>query len=99
MKAVYEKILKHYGEEHQVYKLIEEMAELTVALLKQDKNNIHEELADVEIMLEQLKLMYFYDDTTKEMKKLFKLNRQLKRIDDEVKLCQGQNVEENREKN
>lgn len=99
MKNVYEKILNHYGEEHQVYKLIEEMAELTVALLKQDKNNIHEELADVEIMLEQLKLMYFYNDTTKEMKKLFKLNRQLKRIDDEVKLCQGQNVEENREKN
>lgn len=93
MKDVYQKILNHYGEEHQVYKLIEEMAELTVALLKQKVINIHEELADVEIMLEQLKLMEFYDEEKKEIKKLFKLNRQLKRIDNEVKQCRELNAE------
>lgn len=99
MKKVYEKILKHYGEEHQIYKLIEEMAELTVALLKQDVNNIHEELADVEIMLGQLRLMKFYDESSKEVKKLFKLGRQLNRIDNEVKKCLGQKEEESKEKN
>ena len=92
MKTVYKKILNHYGEEHQVCKLMEEMAELALALLKKDVKNIHEELADVEIMLEQLKLMSFYDEEKKEIKKLFKLNRQINRINEEVKKCQEQNA-------
>lgn len=99
MKAVYKKILKHYGEKHQVHKLIEEMAELTVALLKDDIKNIHEELADVEIMLEQLKLMKFYDKQRTEIIKLLKLNRQLKRIENEVKICQEPKEDESSVKN
>lgn len=99
MKAVYKKILKYYGEGHQVHKLIEEMAELTVALLKGDVKNIHEELADVEIMLEQIKLMKFCDKQKIEIIKLLKLNRQLKRIENEVKICQELKEDESSVKN
>lgn len=65
-------IAVHYGREHQMQKLIEEMAELTVALIHEKKwsdetispincitplsDNSLEEFADVLIMIEQFKL-------------------------------------------
>lgn len=65
-------IAVHYGKEHQTQKLIEEMAELTVALIHEKKwsdetispidgitplsDNSLEEFADVLIMIEQFKL-------------------------------------------
>lgn len=49
-------ILNFYGEEAQKGQIIQELAELIVGLTKNDLENIHEEIADVEIMLEQLKL-------------------------------------------
>ena len=59
-----------YGEEHQINKAIEEMAELTKELIKyQNKHqeyltkekiikNIKQELADVEVMIEQIKIIF-----------------------------------------
>ena len=65
---LYEKTLKKYGQERQLDKSIEELSELIKAICKYkncssnefDKriNDIIEEIADVEIMLEQLKLIF-----------------------------------------
>lgn len=56
------KIIDYYGEEKQIIKAIEEMSELQKELCKKllGKSNIYsltEEIADVQIMLDQLKLI------------------------------------------
>jgi len=56
-------IIKNYGIQHQKLKAIEELTELSQAivkdLLKEDViDNIIEEIADVYVMLEQLKIIY-----------------------------------------
>jgi len=67
--GILERAIEHYGADHQKLKAIEEMAELTKALLKLmdcDKDYerqivqdaVDEEMADVEIMLAQLKLIF-----------------------------------------
>lgn len=58
-KAICHKIADHYGEEHQMLKTVEEMAELTQAIIKYlddpaEWNDLLGELADVLIMAEQL---------------------------------------------
>jgi NTP pyrophosphatase (non-canonical NTP hydrolase) len=62
--------LEHWGEELQVNLAIEEMSELTHALLKyrrrpsEDReDHVREEIADVLIMLDQLLLIYDHDGT------------------------------------
>ena len=55
--------IRLYGKEHQVYVAIEEMAELTKELIKEkrhyyNREQIIEELADVEIMMQQLCLIF-----------------------------------------
>ena len=50
------RIFSHYGERHQKLKLIEEMAELTQAILKGDPKHMAEEMADVQILLDQLRM-------------------------------------------
>jgi len=62
-KAVYEQALAAYGERAQVLMVIEEMSELTKEICKhfRGRPNIEEladEVADVTIMLEQLRLIY-----------------------------------------
>lgn len=52
----YEKAFDKFGNQHQKLKLIEEMAELTQAIIKD--SNISEEIADVQIVLDQIKLLY-----------------------------------------
>jgi NTP pyrophosphatase (non-canonical NTP hydrolase) len=57
---IYESAIKEFGVKPQVDMLIEEMSELTQALLKWRRgkdvmDNVHEEIADVEIMLAQIK--------------------------------------------
>lgn len=74
-------ILKHYGEEHQQEKAIEEMAELITAIKHGDRENYVEELADVQVMIEQL----FQALSSKEQQKCIvtvhnKISRQLTRI-------------------
>ena len=96
-------IAEHYGYESQSRQLIEEMAELTVAINKiwrleqtqnsekfcltfynlsmwKRKNELTEEIADVTIMLEQIKYLLQISDTDIEQIIEQKLNRQLERI-------------------
>lgn len=88
-----EKIARHYGIDHQSRQAIEEMAELTQALtkfwkytgtdgtvLKSLKSNISEEMADVEIMLDQLKILFQNAEEVGEIR-AYKLTRQLERMD------------------
>lgn len=86
-------IADHYGYESQSRQLIEEMAELTKAINKEwrvakrkkpkkmarCRKNIIEEIADVEVMIEQMKyLLNCQLKTERVIRK--KLERQLKRI-------------------
>ena len=65
--------VKHFGAEHQTLKACEELTELQHELLhaldgRADNDKIREEIADVEIMLEQLKLIYGPIDEWKKTK-------------------------------
>lgn len=77
-------ILNIYGEEAQAKKVIEELAELQRAIVREDVENIHEEIADVLIMLEQL--MAFEAIDTKKIDEIIesKIERELIRIADRV---------------
>lgn len=98
-------IAEHYGYDSQSRQLIEEMAELTVAINKLwrverfcDRKNIMDvkgfsypevkeiigEIADVEIMLAQIKHLLGCNDEV-EQEKERKILRQLERIKEEVK--------------
>lgn len=62
-RDLYTAAVKKWGKEHQLVLCMEEMAELTKELSKNmrgSKNitNISEEMADVEIMLEQLRVIF-----------------------------------------
>lgn len=90
------KIADHYGYEAQSRQLIEEMAELTQAINKLWRNadgdtkkrnelwiNIAEELADTEIMLQQVKTLLDCAFIVTLIKN-DKLDRQMKRIEGEA---------------
>jgi hypothetical protein len=88
-QKIYEKALERWGELSQILVAIEEMAELQKELCKldrcHDKNSkevqlscIADEMADVEIMLEQLKFIYSNNQEVEE-RKLYKLER-LKKV-------------------
>ena len=58
---IHQTALSHFGLKHQEDKLIEEMSELTQALIKNRQfrdSNVAEEIADVQIVLNQLKIAY-----------------------------------------
>lgn len=77
-------IFNYYGKKGQEYKLIEEMAELTQAIIKNDRENIIEEMADVQNILLQLRLN-FNSSERKQFVETFnkKIERQLNRIESE----------------
>ena len=86
-RELYDKAHKKWGADSQVDMLIEEMAELTQVLLhirRQNKDvtveELSDEIADVEIMLEQVKVItdcnYFVEASFE--KKLKKLKKYLK---------------------
>lgn len=82
------RILFHYGNEHQKRKAMEELQELRDAialeLLELDtREHVLEEIADVLVMIEQLKLIYHITDTETQEVIDFKIKRQLKRIGNE----------------
>lgn len=77
------KIVNHYGEEAQAHKAIEELNELAVAIAHQDKEAMLEEMADVYIMMEQLKEFDFFDYDKFSDMVVYKLQRQIKRIEEE----------------
>ena len=74
------KAVNTFGEYTQLDMVIEEMAELTQAISKLKRNkehNVEEEVADVEIMLQQVKLMSLFD-----VKKIDEIKEQkLKRLE------------------
>lgn len=72
------RIADNYGLENQELKLIEEMAELTQAIIKGNYDHICEEMCDVEIMLEQVRYLGSYHP---EAYRPFKIARQLKRME------------------
>lgn len=96
MTDEHERILKHaishYGEAHQIDKAIEEMSELTKALLKlrhaeKDyeldilQKAVAEEIADVGIMLRQLRMIFDFDTAILhyEDEKVQRLQRQIRK--------------------
>ena len=80
-------IINYFGIENQKKKVIEELSELIQAICKNDLENILEEIADVEIMLKQLKIIlydnkefdYNFLEKIKEIKKE-KINKIFKKI-------------------
>jgi hypothetical protein len=72
--TIHERLLAKFGEENQKLKTIEESAELIQAIIK--GTNVAEELADTQIMLDQLKILYPEWLTWQQIK--------LKRIEEEI---------------
>lgn len=82
-EAYYKKLIEKFGAKNQIIVAIEELSELQKELCKylRDKTNIRnisEEIADVEIMLEQLKLI-FENETPVSIEKEYKLVRTYER--------------------
>ena len=84
---VFRRCICDYGTQPQVDMMIEEMSELTKAVCKLARANIgaeaelavasiREEMADVQIMLDQMKVM-FGDPVDQERKKIARLRRRL----------------------
>lgn len=92
MNDICKKAVDIFGKNAQLNMVIEECAELIQAVSKvirsKDKDNLHtlifanliEEIADVELMLLQLKYMFKIDDSYIEQEKERKLKRLLGRI-------------------
>ena len=81
---LYQQLIKKYGE-NQLIVAIEELSELQKELCKHLRNNLNianliEELADVEIMLEQIKLYFNISPVDVEKKKNWKLTRTKERL-------------------
>lgn len=74
-KEILHKSINKFGANQQIIKTMEELGELSTALARyftkgEDYQNIYEEIADVEIMLGQLRLIFdsYVIDHQKEMK-------------------------------
>ena len=78
-----QQIADHYGKNPQILKFIEEMAELTQALLKGDEKHIAEEMADVGIMLEQVEYLFGNANLVSAIREM-KIERQIHRIEEEI---------------
>ena len=80
---IIENAVKHYGTSNQIQKAIEELAELIVELArKEDKNAIADEIADVEIVIAQCKIMFDIANQV-EVRKNYKLERLKKRMEEQ----------------
>lgn len=78
--AVCKRAVEAYGKEHQLIICMKEMAELTKNLRgRRNLQDISEEVADVEIMLEQVKVIFDLKEEVSEAKEA-KLLRLQKRI-------------------
>ena len=86
MKDIILKVLEHFGFNRQKVKAVEELSELQNAILRDldgrgNYNNIVEEIADVEIMLIELKTMYEIPPSEIEEIKANKILRLKRRIE------------------
>lgn len=82
------KIVKHYGAKHQMEKAIEECQELIEEIKPAIDGlgfveNIVDEIADVEVMINQLKIIFDCFGEVEERIE-YKINRQLERMKSEV---------------
>ena len=87
-RELYKKALSEFGIEAQIIVAIEELSELIKELtkyLRGEEENIDDEIADVEIMIEQLVFMFDNREMIEKFKqfKLKRLANILKRIDEE----------------
>ena len=73
-------IRKAYGDKNVIKKSIEELAELQIALLKNDSCNIEEEICDVYNMLFQLQEVFNINNHDMNDYRLGKIKRQFKRM-------------------
>lgn len=85
INEIYEQAIETYGKDAQLKMAIEEMAELTQAICKSFRgadnlDNIIEEIADVEIMLAQLKIIYSLNKNEVCLKKAEKITRLKERL-------------------
>lgn len=78
---LYRKAQAQWGTNAQCRMAIEECSELILALLQTNSDKIYEEMADVEIMLEQLKVTFGSRDLVK-FHKLAKLKRLKERLNE-----------------
>ena len=79
------KILNHYGRIQQMNKTLEELAELQVAIAHEDKKEkVLEELADVHVMAEQVRLMWSINEDELDRMIDYKVDRTLERIKNET---------------
>lgn len=85
MNKLYKQLIERFGKERQTQKAIEELAELIVALSKENTANIIEEIVDVEIMIKQLKIIYINCNYLNNIYKGIKLKKH-KRIEKLIKL-------------
>lgn len=90
MRVKVQKIADHYGLIHQLMKTVEELNELALECAKSWEQkgitvNLIGEIADVEIMIEQLKYLGKIEQKDIDEVKAYKLDRQLRRIADEDK--------------
>lgn len=72
-------IANHYGKEHQLEKCKEELNELIEAIDSKDEESVKEEIADVEIMINQVKYLMCAERLV-ELYKDYKIQRQFIRI-------------------
>lgn len=85
---VLKQIIDHYGASAQLSKTVEELSELIIELAKTqgskfDEVNVEpiiEEIADVEIMIGHLKLIFDINEASLLKVKKFKINRTLEEI-------------------
>lgn len=82
------RILANYGDRNQKKKALEELGELSLAIMDEmycegSREHIKEEIADVYVMLEQLKMIYHITDMEVLEVMEYKVNRQLGRIRNE----------------
>lgn len=82
----FETIIEAFGKEAQMIVAVEELAELQKEIIKklrQKKRNIFclvEEMADVEIMIDQLKIMFNIGDKELATERNYKINRTLEKL-------------------
>ena len=76
-------IINHYGHTNQFNKAVEELSELIRALVRDDKDNLIEEIADVYIMLEQLLIMCNIPEIVIDYSINKKIERQLERMEND----------------
>lgn len=86
MRDFFQRVIEFYGEKVQENQCIEECAELIQAINKKHRykpHNIAEEIADVEITLEQLKIINKCEEEVKRIKqeKLLRLSSRMKWVE------------------